>query len=74
VINSGAIRWAKLGKIYYSVPQSVINKTSGGKLKPSCESLINCGFSQKEIIGNILFEEGIKVFDCFDFTPQDERK
>lgn len=41
ILCSGAIRWAKIGKIYYSVLQSFINKTSGGKLKSSCESLIN---------------------------------
>lgn len=73
ILCSGTVRWAKLGKIYYSVPQSVINKISGGNLKPSCESLINCGMSKKEIYGNILLEEGLKVFDNFEFVPQDKR-
>ena len=74
VLCSGAIKWAKIDKIYYSVPQEIINKSSGGKLKPSCESLINSGFSKKTIVGNILLDEGIKVFEDFEFTPQDERK
>ena len=73
ILCSGAIRWAKIGKIYYSVPQEFIN-TSGGKLKPSCDSLINCGSSKKEICGGILLEEGLKVFDNYEFTTQDERK
>lgn len=74
ILCSGAIRWAKIGKIYYSVPQSFINKTSGGKLKPSCESLINYGHIEREVVGNILIEEGLKAFDNFEFTPQDTRK
>lgn len=71
---SGAIKWAKISQIYYSVPQSEINKKSGGRSKPSCESLINTGFDQKYIVGNILLDEGLKVFDDFQFTPQNERK
>ncbi len=72
VMCSGAIKWAKIGQIFYSVPQSEINKISGGKLKPSCESLINSGASQRLIVGKILLEEGLKVFEGFQFTPQDK--
>lgn len=74
VMCSGAIKWAKIGQIFYSVPQSEINKTSGGKLKPSCESLINSGESQKNIVGRVLINEGLKVFEDFEFIPQDKRK
>ena len=74
VMCSGAIKWAKIGQIFYSVPQSEINKTSGGKLKPSCESLINSGESQKNIVGNVLLNEGLKIFNDFEFIPQDRRK
>lgn len=74
VMCSGAIKWAKIENIYFSVPQEILNKISGGKKKPSCESIINTGFSKKNIIGNILLDEGLKVFDDFEFTPQDERK
>lgn len=52
---SDAIKWEKLRKVYYSVPQSIINKKSGGKLKPSCENLINSRFSQKEIVDVIFY-------------------
>ena len=71
---SGAIKWAKIQQIYYSVPQSEINKASGGKIKPSCESLINTGTTQKHIVGNVLIKEGLKVFENFEFIPQDARK
>ena len=30
--------------------------------------------TKREIYGGILLEEGIKVFDNYNFTPQDERK
>ena len=73
VMCSGAIKWAKIGQIFYSVPQSEINRISGGRSKPSCESLINSGTSQKLIVGKILLDEGLKVFDGFRFTPQDQR-
>ena len=32
------------------------------------------GENQKNIVGNILLEEGLKVFDNYFFVPQDERK
>ena len=74
LICSGAIKWEKIQQIYYSVPQSEINKNSGGKIKPSCKSLINTGASQKYIVGNVLLNEGLKIFEDFEFIPQDERK
>ncbi|MBO2517489.1 MAG: tRNA-specific adenosine deaminase [Clostridiales bacterium] len=74
VMCSGAIKWAKIGKIYYSVPQPVINRISGGKPKPSCESIINSGEAQKLIIGNVLQEEGMRVFEDYRFIPQDGRR
>lgn len=74
VMCSGAIKWAKIQNIYYSVPQEKLNEISGGKKKPSCENLINTGENQKNIVGNILLEEGLKVFDNYFFIPQDERK
>lgn len=73
VMCSGAIKWAKISEIYYSVPQSELNKISGGKQKPTCESIVNTGFSKKNVVGNILLEEGMKVFLNFDFMPQDKR-
>ena len=71
---SGAIHWAKIQNIYYSVPQEKLNEISGSKKKPSCDSLINTGYNKKNIVGNILLEEGLKVFDNYEFTPQDDRK
>lgn len=74
LLCSGAIKWAKIGQIYYSVPQAYINQASGGRPKPSCESLINSGTSQKRIVGGILLEEGLAILNGFAFLPQDRRK
>ena len=71
IMCSGAIKWSKIGSIYYSVPQKDLNRISGGKQKPSCDSLINSGDSQKRIIGNVLLNDGFKVFSNFQFIPQD---
>ena len=43
VMCSGAIKWAKIQQIYFSAPQKIINKLSGGIRKPSCKRLINSG-------------------------------
>ena len=72
VMCSGAVKWTRIGQIFYSVPQSEINRISGGKPKPSCESLINSGTSQKLIVGNVLAQEGLRVFDNYHFHPQDK--
>ena len=61
VMCSGAIHWAKIQNIYYSVSQERINEISGGKKKPSCESLINTGNNKKNIVGNILLDEGLNI-------------
>ena len=73
IMCSGVIKWAKLAKVYFSVPQENINITSGGKLKPSCESIINTGKNKIEITGKILLEEGMHIFKNYQFIPQDER-
>ena len=69
VMCSGAIKWAGIGQVYYSVPQREINRLSGGKPKPSCDGLINSGTRQRLIVGNVLLKEGLKVFDGFRFVP-----
>ena len=73
VMCSGAIHWAKLSKVVFSVPQTALQKVSKGKTKPSCESLINIGNKKIEIIGPVLIEEGLKVIQAFPFLSKKER-
>ena len=71
---AGAIHWAKISRIVYSVPQKRLNKISGVAPKISCEKIINSCINQytkeAEIVGNVLLEEGIKVFNNFKLTPK----
>ena len=70
VMCSGAIKWAKIQQIYFSAPQKIINKLSGGRRKPSCERLINSGYSKKHIVGKVLLNEGIKVLESHKFNSK----
>ena len=70
IMCSGAIKWAKIQQIYYSAPQKIINKLSGGKRKPSCKGLINSGYSKKHIVGKVLLNEGIDVLKSHKFNTK----
>lgn len=73
VMCSGAIHWAKIVTLVFSVSQKTLQQFSKGKLKPSCDSLINTGGGKVEIIGPLLEEEGIQVFQDFPFLSKKER-
>ncbi|MFH1521469.1 MAG: nucleoside deaminase, partial [archaeon] len=66
---AGAIHWAKISRVVYSVPQERLNKISGVAPKISCDKIINSCINkytkETEIIGSVLPKEGIKVFDNF---------
>lgn len=72
VMCSGAIKWAKISRIIYSVPQTYIQEISGGKRKPTCESIVNTGKTKIEVRGNVLFEEGREVLKDYIFIPKDQ--
>jgi len=73
VMCSGAIHWAKISRVVFSVPQELLQKHSKGKIKPSCESMINTGSKKIDIIGSILVGEGLKVFEEYPLIPKLER-
>lgn len=74
IMCSGAIKWSKIENVFYSVSQADINRISGGRPKPSCESLINTGAGQIHIEGGILYDEGIQVFSQYQFIPLDTNR
>ena len=71
---AGAIHWAKISKIVYSVPQKELNKLSGVTPKIPCDKIINSCINkytkEAEIVGSVLLEEGIKVFEDFKLIPK----
>jgi len=73
VMCSGSIKWARISKVIFSVSQSMLQQMSGGRTKPSCESIINTGQKKIEVIGPFISEEGLKVFDGYTFIPKNIR-
>ena len=70
---AGAIHWARLSRVVYSVSQAMLQRESGGRPKPSCEPIINMGSTRTEIVGPLLPDEGLAVFQGYAWTPKLER-
>jgi len=45
----------------------MLQQLSGGQPKPECNDLINVGAKKIEVVGPLIPEEGLKVFDGFQF-------
>ncbi len=73
VMCSGAIHWAKISRVVFGISQASLQTVSKGKLKPSCESLINVGNKKIEIVGPILAEEGQKVLVAYPFQSKKQK-
>ena len=65
---AGAIHWARISRVVFSVSQAMLQQLSGGSPKPGCASIINTGAKQVEIVGPLLQEEGLAVFDGYTFA------
>ena len=73
VMCSGAIHWAKIKQVVFSVSQQMLNGASNGKKKPSCDSIVNVGKSKVDVVGPILEDEGFQVFLDFPLIPKTVR-
>jgi tRNA(Arg) A34 adenosine deaminase TadA len=73
VMCAGAIKWAGISRVVFSVSQAMLQQLSSGRPKPDCASIINSGNRQVEIVGPLLPEEGLVVFEGFTFTSKIER-
>jgi tRNA(Arg) A34 adenosine deaminase TadA len=74
---AGAIHWARISRIIYSVPQKDLNKLSKVPKKIPCEKIINSCINQNTkkaiIIGNILKKEGLNILKDFKFIPKNKK-
>jgi guanine deaminase len=70
VMCSGAIRWAGISRVVFSVSQAMLRELSGGLPKPSSISIINSGRRRVEILGPLLLEEGVEVLEGFSFESR----
>ena len=73
IMCSGAIKSANISRVVFSVSQELLQQYSGGRKKPGCESLINSGKRKIEVVGPLLSDEGVKVFQEFPLIPKAER-
>lgn len=67
---AGAIRWARVSRVVYSVSQPMKEQISGGSPKMRCDVIINSGSNRAEIVGPILADEGRAVFEGYTFGRQ----
>lgn len=65
----GAIYWAKISRVVFSISQEQLHAISGGSKKPDTRIWIKSN-SGIELIGPELVEEGRAVFDGFEFKKK----
>lgn len=70
---SGAIHWARVSRVVYSVTQEMLQGRTGGRRKLKCQGIINSGQRQTEVVGPVLPEEGIAVFEGYAFESKVSR-
>jgi tRNA(Arg) A34 adenosine deaminase TadA len=68
VMCSGAIKWAGISRVVFSVPQEMLQTLSGGRPKPTCAELVNTGNRRIEVRGSLLVDEGLACYQGFDFS------
>jgi tRNA(Arg) A34 adenosine deaminase TadA len=68
VMCSGAIKWAGISRVVFSVAQVQLQAINGGRIKPTCAELVNTGGRHIEVNGPLLVEEGLSCFQGFDFS------
>lgn len=67
---AGAIHWARISRLVFSVSQAMLQRLSGGRPKSGCAGIVNSGHRQVEIVGALLPEEGLGVFAGYSFVPK----
>ena len=72
VLCAGAIKWARISRVVFSVSQTMLQQITGGRPKPTCAEIVNTGSRSIAVDGPLLPEEGLAVFSGFDFTPKRE--
>jgi len=73
IMCSGAIYWSGISRVVFSVSQDTLKKYTKGKSKPTCRFCVNMGAHKIPVIGPMLEEEGLKVFDGFKLNRKVQR-
>ncbi len=67
VMCSGAMVWSNLGKVVYSVSHSQLAEIAGSNIMISSEEVFNKSPNKPVLIGPILNEKGLEVFNGYKF-------
>lgn len=70
---SGAIHWARISKVVFSVSQEMLWQFSGGCSKPKCNNILNMRRRNVEVVGPFLPDEGLAVYKGYKFVPKVKR-
>jgi tRNA(Arg) A34 adenosine deaminase TadA len=67
---AGAIHWARISRVVFSVSLPTLQQLSGGKPRISCKDVLLLGSHSIEIMGPFLENEGIAVFEGHTFNTK----
>jgi tRNA(Arg) A34 adenosine deaminase TadA len=70
---AGAMHWARISRVVFSVSQAMLQERSGGRPKPACGAILQALGSRAEVVGPLLADEGLTVFDGYAFVPKATR-
>ncbi|OKP99325.1 nucleoside deaminase [Paenibacillus sp. P46E] len=68
VMCTGAMVWANLGKVVYSVSHDQLAEIAGSNIMISCKEVIDKSPHKPVVIEQVLNAEGLKVFDGYTFS------
>ncbi|PQP81400.1 nucleoside deaminase [Paenibacillus sp. PCH8] len=67
VMCSGAMVWSNLGRLVNSVSHDQLAEIAGSNIMISCEEIFEKSPQKPEVVGELLNEEGLKVFEGYRF-------
>lgn len=67
VMCSGAMVWASLGKLVYSVSHAQLAEIAGSNIMISCEEVFAKSPHQPQVVGEVLNAEGLEIFAGYTF-------
>ncbi|HLW02973.1 MAG TPA: nucleoside deaminase [Ktedonobacterales bacterium] len=73
VMCAGAMHWARLSRVVFSVSLPTLHRLSGGQVKAESQALLRSGSHPVEVVGPLLEEEGRAVFEGHTFNTKAAR-
>lgn len=67
VMCAGAMVWANLGKMVYSVSHNQLEEIAGSNIMIACKEVFEKSPQKPKVVERVLNEEGLKVFEGYKF-------